>query len=143
MEHMDDINSPENLLNLLVQKEDIPYHEYTSDPDAGITRGTSANGKFGRTYLYENYKEMWRDINTIPCRTEKMIDYMSLETIGGAIAAAKGITVCENGYLEAEKIDLQKYSLTEIKEQFMERENKIDPKRPVQTHHQKMKSPKL
>lgn len=75
MEHRDDINSPENLLNLLVQKEDIPYHEYTSDPDAGITRGTSANGKFGRTYLYENYKEMWRDINTILCRTEKMIDY--------------------------------------------------------------------
>lgn len=72
MEHRDDINSPENLLNLLVQKEDIPYHEYTSDPDAGITRGTSANGKFGRTYLYENYKEMWRDINTIPCRTEMM-----------------------------------------------------------------------
>ena len=59
MEHRDEINSPENLLNLLVQKEDIPYHEYTSDPDAGITRGTSANGKFGRTYLYENYKEMW------------------------------------------------------------------------------------
>ena len=143
MEHRDDINSPENLLNLLVQKEDIPYHEYTSDPDAGITRGTSVNGKFGRTYLYENYKEMWRDINTIPCRTEKMIDYMSLETIGGAIAAAKGITVCENGYLEAEKLNLQKYSLTEIKEQFMERENKIEPKRPVQAHHQKMKSPKL
>lgn len=46
-------------------------------------------------------------------------------------------------YLEAEKLDLQKYSLTEIKEQFMDYENKIEPKRPVQTHHQKMKSPKL
>lgn len=125
------LNSPEDVLNVYLQKDAISYHGYTKDAEAGITDRMYQDEKFARSYLYNNHKEMLQEMNAISCGTGSMVNYIDFASIGRGIAAANKIVIFETGYLESQKIDLKKYSMDEINEHLMNRDAKVEQKRPV------------
>lgn len=96
--------------NLLMQADELPYTEYTFE---GIENCTdmSPEEKYGYTYLEQSgkYSEL------VKLGMENYVDYEAI----GREATYSGITLLENGYYDdsADQPDLQLYTMQELYEE--------------------------
>lgn len=123
LEHVEQVSAQE-LANLLMQKEKIPYHTYTfsGSDNPKVMDNLTDEEKLGYEML-ERDAEMLRMLEALPMGTSNVLSYINVSDIGRDLSYSGDYSPDENGYynLLEEGPDLEYYTMEEIKEHLVEK----------------------
>lgn len=124
LEHVGHV-SVQELANLLMQKEEIPYYTYTfsGSDNPKVMENLTDKEKLGYEMLERDTK-MLRMLEALPMGTSNVLSYINVSDIGRDLADSEYYSPDKNGYynLLEEGPDLEYYTMEEIKAHLAEKE---------------------